>query len=358
MFSVDNELTVVWKEAKKNGSEKVQWNGQKRKGNGHVKEGTFQGVIVGDAELEEYEEEVKSTVEKDMVEKAVVYDDIKIDKKENDILCLPPDHTIFPRVDIEEFNTEMEKCVIKCIWEANRVQRKSEENKAMEEASDESKSKFEKKDNKVYDNELRSLNFKNLKPTDFKNNKRIVIPDLEDDPEEIRRNNLKNELRKVVIKYKKEHCDKSGNVFDNNLKEEQLKDIKNLKERIKEEGLICGETDKTGKLTLDTLRNMSKKMDKHIKDDKIINEKEARKLENKMNKHMQFWVGILKPGETNNQMRRVKSNLITKDSQIPLLRGTSKDHKEAMDKKVGPDLRPIMGAMVGPNIGLSEMEVF
>ena len=26
-----------------------------------------------------------------------------------------------------------------------------------------------------------------------------------------------------------------------------------------------------------------------------------------------------------------------------------------MDKKVGPDLRPIMGAMVGPNIGLSEI---
>ena len=54
-------------------------------------------------------------------------------------------------------------------------------------------------------------------------------------------------------------------------------------------------------------------------------------------------------------MSRVKSNLKTKDNQIPILRGTSKDHKEAMDKKVGPDIRPIMGAMVGPNIGLSEL---
>ena len=75
-------------------------------------------------------------------------------------------------------------------------------------------------------------------------------------------------------------------------------------------------------------------MDNHIKDDKIINETEARKLENKLNKHMQFWVGILKPGENNNQLRRVKSNLITKDNQIPILRGTSKDHKEAIDKKL------------------------
>ena len=54
-------------------------------------------------------------------------------------------------------------------------------------------------------------------------------------------------------------------------------------------------------------------------------------------------------------MKRVKSNLISKDNQIPILRGTSKDHKEAVDKKAGPDVRPIIGAIVGPNIGLSEI---
>ena len=129
----------------------------------------------------------------------------------------------------------------------------------------------------------------------------------------------------------------------------------NFKSRIKKEGLVCGETDKTGKLTLDTLENVVKKMDKHIKNDKVLNEKEVRKLENNLNRHMEFWVNILKPGEKNNQLRRVKSNLITKDSQIPILRGTSKDHKEADDKKAGPDVRPIMGAIVGPNIGLSEI---
>ena len=74
-----------------------------------------------------------------------------------------------------------------------------------------------------------------------------------------------------------------------------------------------------------------------------------------MNKHMGFWVQFLNAGKNNNQGRRVKSNLITKDSQIPILRGTSKDHKEAIDKNIGPDFRPIMGAVVGPNIGLSEV---
>ena len=88
-----------------------------------------------------------------------------------------------------------------------------------------------------------------MKPTDRKNNKRVVLPQLDDDKEEIRRNNLKCELKKVVTKYKSEHCDKSGNVQDNNLTKKQLKAIKNLKSRMKDEELACGETDKTGRLT-------------------------------------------------------------------------------------------------------------
>ena len=137
---------------------------------------------------------------------------------------------------------------------------------------------------------------------------------------------------------------------------EDMRKIEELiKSRIKEEGLTYGETDKTGRMTLDTLENLSKKMDKHIEEDKILNEKEVKRLENKLNKHMAFWVGILKPGENVKQMRRVKSNLITRDGQIPVLRGTSKDHKEAKDKVLGPDVRPIMGAIVGPNMGLSEI---
>ena len=185
-----------------------------------------------------------------------------------------------------------------------------------------------------------------MKPTDFKNNKRVVLPKLDDDQDQIRRNYLRNELRKVVTGYKDKHCDKFGNLVDNNLPKTHLKGIKNLKSRMKEERLACGETDKTGRLTLDTLENISKKMDKHIKEDKIINEKHVKKIENELNRHMEFWVRILQPGQKNNQVGRIKSNLITKDNQIPVLRGTSKDHKEAVDVDTGPDFRPIMGAIV------------
>ena len=91
---------------------------------------------------------------------------------------------------------------------------------------------------KVSENEAKVIDFTNLKATDLKNNKRIIIPNLNNDDEhEIRRNTVKIELEKVFVNYVKDHCDKFGNVIDNNLSEEQLKAIKSIKEKMKKEDL-------------------------------------------------------------------------------------------------------------------------
>ena len=92
-----------------------------------------------------------------------------------------------------------------------------------------------------------------------------------------------------------EKCDKFGNILENNLSKSQLRDMKNLKSRIKNEHLVCGETDKTGRLTLDTLENVKNKMKKHIENDKVMNEKKVKTLENKLNSHMQSWFNMLNP---------------------------------------------------------------
>ena len=122
-----------------------------------------------------------------------------------------------------------------------------------------------------------------------------------------------------------------------------------------EENLVCYKTDKTGKLALDTVQNYTEKMGKHIKDDKIVSSKELIKIENDLNKQADFWSKMTRAGEKTNQMKRIKGNVKTKDNQIPILSGTSKDHKKADDERVGPDVKPIMGAMVGPNIGLAKI---
>jgi hypothetical protein len=151
----------------------------------------------------------------------------------------------------------------------------------------------------------------------------------------------------------KENCDKFGNMLENNLSEKQVKSIKSLKSKMKDEDIVCFETDKTGKLALDKKENYVKKMDKHIETDEIITMKEVKRIEKNINEHAEQLVRIINAGVDTGQTKRIKSNLKTIDNQIPILSGTHKDHKKIKDELLGPDLRPIMGATVGTNVALT-----
>ena len=59
----------------------------------------------------------------------------------------------------------------------------------------------------VFDASNKVVNFRNLKATDLKNNKRITILEMGADAEEIRSNSVKTELKEVFIKYMEENCD-------------------------------------------------------------------------------------------------------------------------------------------------------
>ena len=98
---------------------------------------------------------------------------------------------------------------------------------------------------------------------------------------------------------------------------------------------------------MDTIDNYKAKIQKHIEMDEVIPTKEVRKIEKKLNMHAEHAARITMAGENHGQNKRIKSNLKTKDNQIPVLHGTSKDHKVAKNEKEGPDVQPIMGAVVG-----------
>ena len=139
------------------------------------------------------------------------------------------------------------------------------------------------------------------------------------------------EFKRIFKDFKNKHCDRFGNLKENNLNAEQRDTIKGLK-------LVCFKTDKTGYLALDTQENFAIKMDKHIENDKVISEKEVKTIENKLNKHTEHFLNITKAGENTNQLKRIKGNLKTVDNQIPVLSGSSKDHKELKEDETSPDL--------------------
>ena len=106
---------------------------------------------------------------------------------------------------------------------------------------------------------------------------------------------------------------------------------------------------------MDSLCNYEQKMQGHLANDTIVNDKEIRKIEHKINVETKAWLEILSAGKDCGQERRTRNNLVSTQNPLPVLYGTAKDHKKAKNATIGPDCRPIMGARVGPNTGLSQI---
>ena len=165
--------------------------------------------------------------------KASVYCDIKITEEQEKVLLLPPEHQTYPKLNLEEFETDLAKCAIKERWETIRESRKCEESNKVKEMADMEPDKVvNNTSDKVYDMETKVMDIRNLKATDLKGNKRVILPDLNDDENEIRSNHVRNELKEVFLKYRSKNCDKHGNVLKNNLNKNQIDAIRNLKAKI------------------------------------------------------------------------------------------------------------------------------
>ena len=132
---------------------------------------------------------------KNKIDKPAIYAGIEgITEEQNEILMMNPNHRIYPRLNIEDFDTEVEKAVTKANWEKLRKERKKEEDNIAIETGE------SKEDLKTFDESKKVIDFRNLKATDLKNNKRIYIVKMTDEQEEIRMNMVKTELKGVFKK--------------------------------------------------------------------------------------------------------------------------------------------------------------
>ena len=189
MSLVDREVNKVWKDGKSRIQNKVDKLVEK-----YISKETnpafHRGVKVGDDILEEMETNHHSIE----ASKAPIYGNIEgITKDQEEILNIPPNHRTFPKLNLENFKTELEKCVIKANWQKQQDWRKHEEHNHRSETDETIKDS-----NEVQDNKSNIVDFRNLRATDLKNNKRIIIPNVDtEDEEEIRRSNVKKELEGV-----------------------------------------------------------------------------------------------------------------------------------------------------------------
>ena len=95
---------------------------------------------------------------------------------------------------------------IKTTWESIRESKKKEND------NDDKNAKKKENVGKVYDHKSKTFDLRNLKATDLKNNKRVIVVMNNDDEKEITRNNVMLELKKVFNNYTNKHCDRFGNL--------------------------------------------------------------------------------------------------------------------------------------------------
>ena len=115
MEVVDMELNHEWRTGKERMNDKKKWAIHKYKTETKGEEiEMMEGVLVGDKLLEELETKNKAL---DDEIKASVYCDIKITEEQEKVLLLPPEHQTYPKLNLEEFETDLAKCAIKERWE-------------------------------------------------------------------------------------------------------------------------------------------------------------------------------------------------------------------------------------------------
>ena len=94
-------------------------------------------------------------------------------------------------------------------------------------------------------------------------------------------------------------------------------------------------------------------MEEHFKTDKPIDKKELNRVERLLNDHSKSVVQIYNVGlKHGHQKRALRNATVHVNGQVPVLRGSEKDHKQAEDKV---KMRPIVNAMDGPKKTLSDI---
>ena len=279
----------------------------------------IEGIRIHDRVLtEEYNNEPKC------------YGGVKIDENETCTLCLPPKFAMYEDVREAKCEAEIEKSFAKLRWS----RWKEKEGETIREYA--------------YNIDDKKINFRNLRPTDMKYNKRVFLPGPMSEEEEIKVLNLKNELMKEIEQYSKENRNKMNM---RNLTKKEKDGLKSLKKKNKS-NLIISQTDKSSKFSVDTRDNYMDAMQVHIEKDEDITESDHLKAQKEANAHSIFWCEILgiskntgkKDEQKERNHQRAKNNLLVEGNELPPIYGLRKDHKKVNNEEKGPPLRPVCSA--------------
>ena len=95
--------------------------------------------------------------------------------------------------------------------------------------------------------------------------------------------NLKSKLGEVTKAYITSRCDSKGNIRDGNMTKDEAEGIRSIKKRVKEEEIVCIQTDKSKRLAVNTKQNYLERLYAHAEGDKAVNIEDKNRLERELN---------------------------------------------------------------------------
>ena len=209
-----------------------------------------------------------------------------------------------------------------------------------------------------FDPETSTIDLRYLRSTDLPFNGFVHMPPPLKEDEEMKFQNLKRDLIKVANRYVSEIKDKTPRGADAeyaNLSEDEAKGLKNIKKR---EDIVVFQTDKSGRMAVDSKQNYIKATETHTMKDAIIDDSTHERNQKEVNAHSTMWVRIMKAGEltSTNSVKgtdRVRNSMKVFNHGYAPLYTLRKDHKNVDDQTIGPPTRPVCGGNAAYNHRLS-----
>lgn len=177
------------------------------------------------------------------------------------------------------------------------------------------------------------------------------MPDLLPEEEEIRVQNLKNDLVSVARAYAEEEMKARGRGdkknYHKNLTKEESEGLASLQKR---DDVVIFQTDKSGRFSVDTRDGYVEATMPHVIGDGIVEEAAHLRAQKESNAHATLWVRMLSAGEKastkgSSGLQRLKDSMQVHNHGYAPLYSLRKDHKEVQDAMQGPPTRPVCGGM-------------
>ena len=287
-----------------------------------------------------------------------IYDgtNIIVTEAETALLSLGPKFAVYEEIDEEIIEVELQKSLVKVRWDRMNEER-NDEKEGEEEESPNGECNSVKNSPKLrewpYNVEKQTMNLAVLRPTDLPFNKEVVIPEPLNEETENQLQMIKNQLTNVTRKYIAKNKIRNKELEGANLSEIQKEGLNSLTKR---KDAVIFQTDKSGRLSIDSKANYVEASKPHYEKDIDITEEIHERAQKEANGHSVMWSRMLRAGEgTKNGKNRVKTNLLVENNDLASQYTLRKDHKESTDANKGPPVRPVCGATNAYNNKLSHL---